>query len=34
VTALLSFADNANIDEMTERYMKGPEVDKEMADFD
>ncbi len=34
VIALVSFPDNTNINEMTERYMKSPDFIKEMAGFD
>ncbi len=34
VIALVSFPDNADIDEMTERYMKSPDFIEEMANFD
>ena len=34
VIALVSFPDDANIDEMTERYMKSPEFADDMAGFD
>ena len=34
VIALVSFPDDANIEEMTERYMKSPEFDDDMAGFD
>jgi NIPSNAP len=34
VITLISFPDNANINEMTERYMKSPDFVEEMAGFD
>ncbi len=34
VIALLSFADNADVDKMTVRYMKSPEFADDMAGFD
>jgi NIPSNAP len=34
VIALVSFPDDANIDEMTERYMKSPEFADDMEGFD
>lgn len=34
VMALVSFPDNANIDKMTERYMKSPDFIEEMEGFD
>jgi len=34
VIALVSFPDHANIDEMTERYMKSPDFTDDMAGFD
>jgi hypothetical protein len=34
VIALVSFPDQANIEEMTERYMKSPEFADDMAGFD
>ena len=34
VIALVSFPDNADINEMTERYMKSPDFIVEMAGFD
>ncbi len=34
VIALVSFPDHANIEEMTDRYMKSPEFADDMAGFD
>ncbi len=34
VISLVSFPDDANIDKMTERYMKSQEFDDDMAGFD
>jgi hypothetical protein len=34
VVALLSFSDNADVDEMTARYMKSPEFAADTAGFD
>lgn len=34
VIALVSFPDDANIEEMTERYMKSPDFADDMAGFD
>jgi hypothetical protein len=34
VIALVSFPDDADVDEMTERYLKSPEFAADTADFD